>query len=451
VTKILVVDDDRNILKVIRMRLEAEEYHVTTAANSADAIKFATQECYDMGLVDLKLGREDGIELMDDLFQANPRLPIIILTAYGTIKSAVEAMRRGARSYITKPFDYEELLQQIKKNLEQTQLTREIRRLRNLVSDQFGFENIIGQSAKMKNVYEQVAKAANSDACVHIEGESGTGKELIAKSLHVASPRKQGPFFAINCAAIPETLLESELFGHRKGAFTGATLSKKGLLAQTQGGSFFLDEISEMPLSMQAKLLRVIQEKEYFPLGGAETVKLDCRLIASSNKSLKELVNKGQFREDLYFRVVVILIQLPPLRERKEDIPLLADHFLKQLCHQMKKDIRGFSTAAVQKLMYHSWPGNVRELRNTVERAVAMATRDIITEKSITQTSAIQHSLPRPLKGAKEEFEKQYLIQLLGFTQGNVSRSAKLAGKHRSDLYDLVKKYELNIDDYRKP
>jgi two-component system response regulator GlrR len=448
-TKILVVDDDHNVLKVIRMRLESEGFHVTTAANSADAIEFNDRECFDLGLVDLKLGSEDGIELMENLFQSNPRLPILILTAYGTIKSAVEAMRRGASSYITKPFDYEELLLQINKNLEHAKLATEIKRLRNLVSAQFGFDNIIGQSAKMKQVYEQVARAAHSDACVHIEGESGTGKELIAKSLHVASPRNQGPFFAVNCAAIPETLLESELFGHLKGAFTGAVSNKQGLLARSQGGSFFLDEISEMPLAMQAKLLRVIQEKEYYPLGGSETVRLDCRLIASSNRSLKDLVDEGLFREDLYFRVVVILIELPPLRERKEDIPLLADHFLKLLCRQMNKDIQGFSPSAIQKLMYHSWPGNVRELRNTIERAVAMATRDIITDSLITRTAVPKSGRPEPLKGAKEEFEKQYLIQLLGFTRGNMSRAAKLAGKHRSDLYDLVKKYELNLGNFR--
>ncbi len=448
--KILIVDDDKNILKVIRMRLEAEGYEVDTAMQVKSACKLANEVVFDMALVDLKLGKADGIELMEVLHQANPALPVIILTAHGSIDSAVEAMKKGAYSYITKPFDYQDLLIKIRNCLEKSKLSLEIDRLRTLIRDRYGFDNIIGRSEKMQRVLEKVSQAAQSDSTVYIEGDSGTGKELIAKALHVASNRKDHRFVAVNCAAIPETLLESELFGYEKGAFTGATSSRDGLFAQAQGGTFFMDEISEMPLAMQAKLLRVIQEKEVLPVGGGSPFKLDVRLIASSNRNLEEAVREGAFREDIFYRIHVIVIHLPPLRERKEDIPLLADFFLKKFAKNSQKSIKGFTPGALQKMIQYDWPGNVRELENSIESAAAMATQDIIPEELILQTRNIKRTPLSPFKDAKAEFEKNYLLELIESAEGNMSRAAEISGKYRADLYELFRKHDLKPADFRK-
>jgi two-component system, NtrC family, response regulator GlrR len=310
--KILIVDDDVNILKVLRMRLEAEGYLVTSLAEAHEAIAKTKEEEFDLALVDLKLAWKDGIELMETLHHIHPEMPVIILTAYGTIESAVDAMRKGAYSYLTKPFDHRQLLLQIKNGIERNRLFREVRRLRGIVGERYEFNNIIGKSKKMKEVLEQVARAAETDSNVCLQGESGTGKELVAKALHLASSRKDSPFLAINCAAIPETLLESELFGFTKGAFTGAVSAKKGLFAQAHEGSILLDEITETPLSMQAKLLRVIEEKKFHPLGSENPLKVDVRIIAASNKKPEEEVSKGSFRSDLFYRLHVIPIYLPP-------------------------------------------------------------------------------------------------------------------------------------------
>jgi two-component system response regulator GlrR len=294
--RVLVVDDDETILKLIKMRLEVEGYIVVTASSAEAALEIARAEAFDVALLDFKLADKNGIALMSDLFQLNPEMPVIILTAYGTIKGAVEAMKKGAYGYITKPFDYDELLLQIRNSSEKSGLSREVRRLRNLVGERYGFENIIGKSEPIAKLLQQVAQAAQVDSFAYISGESGTGKELVAKSLHLASSRKDGPFVAVNCAAIPETLLESELFGYEKGAFTGAMQSRRGLLAQAEGGTFFLDEISEMPLTMQAKLLRVLSELVFYPLGSNRTVKVDTRIVAASNKDLEEEVKQGRLR-----------------------------------------------------------------------------------------------------------------------------------------------------------
>ncbi len=448
--KILVVDDDLNILRVLKMRLEAEGYLVTTVAEAHEAIEIGKEEDFDLAIVDLKLTKQNGIELMEDLRQINSEMPVIILTAYGTIESAVEAMRKGAYSYLTKPFEHRELLLQIKNGIEKYRLSKEVKRLRGIVRERYKFENIIGESEKMKKVLELVSRAAETDSNVYIQGESGTGKELIAKALHLASTRKNGPFVAINCATIPETLLESELFGFKKGAFTGAFYTKKGLFAQADGGSILLDEISEIPLSMQAKLLRVIEEKEFYPIGSEKTTKVNVRIIAASNKDLEKEVKKGNFRNDLFYRIHVIPFKLPPLRERKEDIPLLADYFLRKFSEKMKKEIKGFSPDALKKMMLYSWPGNVRELENVIECAVAMSTQDIISGDLIFPTQAIKESILKPLKKAKVEFEKRYIIQLMELTQGNVTQAAKLAGKYRADLYKLLEKYNINPENFRK-
>ncbi len=449
--RILVVDDDQNVLTVIKMRLEAKAYQVFVATNAKNAVQTAHEDIFDLALVDLKLGEDDGISLMEELHRLNPEMPIIIFTAYGTIENAVEAMRKGAYGYLTKPFDYNDLLTEIQDCIGKSSLSKEIKNLRDMTREKYGFEHIIYKSEKMKKVMAQVAHAGEVDSNVHIEGESGTGKELIAKTLHVASSRKDGPFVAINCAAIPENLLESELFGFERGAFTGAARGKKGLLALAHNGSFFLDEISEMPPAMQAKLLRVLEEREFYPLGSEKPIKIDTRIIVASNKNLEEEVEKGNFRKDLYYRIHVIPIKLPPLRDRKEEIPYLARYFLEKMASKMNKKVSNFSPGAIQSLLLQSWPGNVRELENTIEYALAMATQDVITEEMLLQPQddEAQESL-RTLKSAKEDFEKNYLIQLIELTRGNVSQAAKLAGKYRADLYELLKKHDLNPADFRE-
>jgi len=447
--KILVVDDDRNILQVIKMRLVSGEYQVVTAGDAKEALKLAEVESFDLVVLDLKLDGQDGISLMEDIHHINPDIPVIILTAYGTIKSAVNAMKKGAYGYLTKPFDGHELLVQIDNCLEKKRLSTEVKSLRQLVKKKYGFDNIIGKSEKMKKVFEQVTLAAATDSNVYIEGKSGTGKELIAKTLHVASDRKDYPFIALNCAAIPENLMESELFGYEKGAFTGADKTKKGLIEEASFGTFFLDEISEMPPSMQAKILRVLEEKEFYPVGGRQIVKMNARIIAASNKNLEQEIKNGNFRDDLFYRIHVIPIKLPTLNERKEDIPILSRHFLQKFSSEMGKEIEGFSTGAMQKLISYPWPGNIRELENTIEYAVAMTKKNIITEDLILQTQSINIEGLKSFKSAKENFEKNYLIQLFELTKGNISQAAKLAGKYRADVYELIKKYDIKLTDFR--
>lgn len=448
--KILVVDDDRNILKVIQMRLESEGFHVTKTTGAEKALELAEQEPFDLAMIDLKLDDQDGIRLMQNIRHIIPDLPVIILTAHGTINSAVDAMKKGAHSYLTKPFDGHELLMQINNCLETSKLSKEVKQLQRLVKEKYGFDNIIGRSEKMKKVFEQVTLAAATDSNVYIEGKSGTGKELIAKTLHIASDRKDDPFIALNCAAIPENLMESEFFGYEKGAFTGADKSKKGLIAEASFGTFFLDEISEMPLSMQVKVLRVLEEKEFYPVGGRQIEKMNARIIAASNKNLEQEVKNGLFREDLYYRIHVIPIKLPTLNERKEDIPILSRHFLKKYSEEMGKKVNAFSTDAMQKLISYPWPGNIRELENTIECAMAMAKSNIITGDLILQTQNVHSESLKSFKDAKEHFEKNYLIQLFELTKGNVSHAAQLAGKYRADVYELIKKYQFKLADFRK-
>ena len=434
--KMLVVDDDQNLLELLKMRLESADYEVTTASREEDALQAIKGQVFDLAIVDLQLAERDGISIMEELHLILPEMPVIILTAYGTIESAVEAMKRGAYSYLTKPFDPQDLLLQIERALENRRLASEVQRLKGLLSERYDFSNIVAKSQKMQKVLEAVAQIANIDSTVFIHGESGTGKELIAKAIHLASERKDKPFVAINCAAIPEALLESKLFGHEKGAFTGAVRSTKGLFAQAHEGAIFLDEIGDMSLSIQAKVLRVLQERQFYPLGSEKLVEVDVRVIAATNKDLEDQVKQGLFREDLFYRIHVIPIYLPPLRERKEDIPPLADHFLKKFSQQMKKDIKGLSPSALQRLMLHDWPGNARELENTIEYAVAMAQREILTDEYILQTKEVLPNEPlKPLKESRDDFEKSYLIHLHEICKGNVSQAAKVAGKYMLQRY----------------
>ena len=448
--KLLIVDDDRNILELIKMRLESLDYEVRATQDEEEAKKAVTEQVFDLAVIDLQLLHQDGISLMEELRLKSPELPVIILTAHGSIESAVEAIKRGAYTYLTKPFDARELTLQIARALENRRLTSEIDRLRELLSEKYDFKNIIAKSAKMRMVLESVSRIAITDSTVYIHGESGTGKESIAQAIHLASGRKDNAFVAVNCAAIPETLLESVLFGHVKGAFTGAIKSSKGLFAQAHEGTIFLDEIGDVPLPTQAKLLRVLQERQFHPVGSEQQLEVDVRIIVATNKDLEDLVKQGLFREDLFYRIHVIPIELPPLRERREDIPLLVEHFIKKISEKMKKKVKGLTPVALQKLMTHDWPGNVRELENTIEYAVAMTTHDMITEELILPTKSSEpEDMVKPLKNARDAFEKTYLIHLLEITRGNVSIAAKMAGKYRADFYMLLKKHSLDPSAFK--
>jgi len=449
--RILLVDDDRNLVELVKLRLDAAGYEVSAALLEEDAVEAAKAQVFDLALVDLQLSNQDGISLMEQLHLIIPEMPVIILTAYGSIESAVEAMKRGAYSYITKPFDPRDLLLQIERALENRRLTSEIKLLKGLLQQRYDFANIVARSGKMQRVLEMVSQIAAMDSTVYIQGESGTGKELIARAIHLASHRKNKSFVAINCAALPEPLLESELFGHEKGAFTGAVRSTKGLFTQAHEGTIFLDEVGDIPLSTQTKLLRVLQERSFYPVGSDRLTEVDVRVIVATQKKLEDQVKQGLFREDLFYRIHVIPILLPPLRERKEDIPPLVEHFLKKFSQIMKKEVNGLTPLAMQRLMLHNWPGNVRELENTVEYGVALTQQDVITEDLILRTQGDISEQPlTSLKEAKDAFERNYLVRLLELCEGNVSKAAALAGKYRADFYDLLKKHNISKTSYKK-
>jgi two-component system response regulator GlrR len=388
---------------------------------------------------------------MEAVHQITPDVPVIILTSYGSIETAVDAMKKGAYSYLTKPFDHHKLLFQVEKALENRRLTSEIKRLKGLINEQYDFANIVAKSEKMKKVLMQVSLVAKTESTVYIHGESGTGKELVAKALHLSSSRKEKPFVAINCAALPETLLESELFGYEKGSFTGALQSKKGLFMQADGGTLFLDEIASMSSALQAKMLRGLQEQQFYPVGGKEPVEVDVRFFVATNKDLEKEVKEGRFREDLFYRIHVIPINLPTLRERKEDIPPLVDQFIKRFSEKMGKEVKNVTPGAMQKLMLYDWPGNIRELENTIEFAMAMTQRDVITEELILPSrGGLSSEKLKPLSEAKADFERGYISNILELTKGNISRAAELAGRYRADFYNILKKHKIKAEDFKK-
>lgn len=449
--KILVVDDDSNLLEVIKMSLESENYEVIATAEEEQALEAVKEQTFDLSIIDLQLTKMNGISLMESVHQISPDVPVIILTAYGSIESAVDAMKKGAYSYLSKPFDHHKLLFQVEKALENRRLTSEITRLKGLLNEHYNFANIVAKSEKMEKVLMQVALVAKTESTVYIHGESGTGKELIAKALHLSSSRKEKPFVAINCAALPETLLESELFGYEKGSFTGALQSKKGLFMQADGGTLFLDEIASMSGALQAKMLRGLQEQQFYPVGGKEPVEVDVRFIVATNKDLEKEVKEGRFREDLFYRIHVIPVNLPTLRERKEDIPPLVDQFLKRFSEKMGKEVKNVTPGAMQKLMLYDWPGNVRELENTIEFAMAMTQRDVITEELILPSRGGPASEKlKPLSEAKADFERGYISNILELTKGNISRAAELAGRYRADFYNILKKHKIRPEDFKK-
>ncbi len=442
--RILVVDDDEGLLHLLRMRLSALGFSVTPCTDGRDALTAARQETFDIAITDLRLRAEDGLALAEELMQIQPGLPVIILTAHGSIPNAVEALQRGAFGYLTKPFDDKELKATLDKALIQLRMTREIQRLKSLVKELYGLENVVARSLAMQRLFQQVAQIADSDATILLTGETGTGKEVLARVLHANSRRSKGPFVALNCAAINETLFESELFGHIRGAFTNAVAAKRGLFQSANGGTLFLDEIAEMSLPMQVKLLRAVQEREVREVGAEYATKVDVRIITATNKDLAECVKAGTFRHDLYYRVSVVPLAVPPLRERKDDIPLLAQHFLKQSAKRSNKDVRGFTPAAMHRLMAYPWPGNVRELENAVEKAVVMSRQDMVVPELLPTAGMASDIGLKPLTEAKEEFERSYLRNVLQMTGGNISRAAQFAGRYRADFYKMLKKYGLH-------
>jgi two-component system response regulator GlrR len=447
--KILVIDDDANILEVIRMRLKAWGYYVTIAKDGLEAKAALSNSDFNLAIIDLRLSEENGIELMEEIIRCHPNLPVIILTAHGTIESAVEAMTKGAYSYITKPFHNEDLLLHIKNALEKHYLTKEIEHLRSQLEDRHDFKQIIGKDKRMQEILEQVSWIAKTDCTVSLYGESGTGKELIAGAIHHNSNRSKGPFIVKNGSVAPEDLVEDELFGHVRGVRADARDKKEGLFVQADGGTIFLDEIGNASPSLQAKLLRILQEGVITPVGGVKSVKVNVRVIVASNMDLQKAVNDGTFRKDLFYKINVVPIYIPPLRERRDDIPLLAAYFTTGFCKVLKKDIIGFTPAAIQRMLVYDWPGNVRELQNKVEHAVIMANKNVIaTDDIFTGANTLKNTF-NSYKDAKERFEREYIENLLKITKGNVSSASKMAKRYRADIYKLIKKYRIDPENYK--
>jgi two-component system response regulator HydG len=445
---ILVVDDDLAHRLMLKKLIGGWGYHVYEAENGADAIEKVRQTSFDLILMDIRMLNISGIEAMEQIKIINPAIPVIIMTAYASVETAVNALKKGAYDYLTKPLDFDELKIAIGRATEHNRLKKENEYLKEKLGEKFDRKNMIGQSTAMVKLLDMVAQVAATDATILITGESGTGKEMIANAIHYNSSRKDAPFIKINCAALTETLLESELFGHEKGAFTGAERRREGKFVQAEGGSLFLDEVSEMSPAMQVKLLRVLQERELTRVGGAEVIKVNVRLIAASNKDLKKEMERGRFREDLFYRLNVVALNVPPLRERKEDIPMLAQHFLQQFVVQNYKKIKGFTPQAMEKLLKYSWPGNIRELMNAVERAVVLSHREyidadeivlIMATPSVGNKSNQNNSLVNlPL----EELEKRDILDALEASGRNKSEAARRLGITRKTLRKKLDKYE---------
>ncbi len=448
---VLVVDDDSAHRTMLRTLIGGWEYAVSEADDGSTAVEKIKETAFDLVLMDVRMVKVSGLEALATIKAVNPAIPVIIMTAYSSVETAVKALKQGAHDYLTKPLDFDKLRLTIERAMEHTRLKEENRLLRETLGQQFDSQNIIGRSPAMLKLLETVSQVAPSEATVLISGESGTGKELIAGALHFNSLRKGGPFVKINCAAITETLLESELFGHEKGAFTGADRRKEGRFSQAHGGTLLLDEVSEMSLMMQVKLLRALQEREFNRVGGEATIQVDVRVIAATNKDLMEQINDGAFREDLYYRLNVVELEVPPLSHRKEDIPLLAQHFLETFVAKNRKEIKGFTPKAMDNLIRYDWPGNVRELMNAVERGVVLARTDYldVTDFSFMQNSMLQTDRDSADSAALsvngdvplEEIEKAAILSTLQAAGGNKSEAARRLGITRKTLHKKLKAY----------
>ncbi|WP_106477558.1 two-component system response regulator GlrR [Phytohalomonas tamaricis] len=432
---LLLVDDDASLLKLLGMRLESRGYRVTTALSGREALACIANERPDLVLSDLRMDEMDGMALFGEIQSCQPGLPVIILTAHGSISEAVSATRQGVFSFLTKPVDKDELFAAVDEALIQTPNTND--------AEATWRADIITRSVKMEQVLEQARLVASADVSVLVTGPSGSGKELLANAIHKASVRADHPFIAINCGALPEQLLESELFGHAKGAFTGAVNAHEGLFQAANGGTLFLDEIGDMPLALQVKLLRALQERQVRPLGSTRSIPIDVRIISATHRDLDLAMREGDFREDLYYRLNVVNLRLPPLKDRAEDVPLLAKHLLDKIAARHKPFIKGFSPEAMEQLAASAWPGNVRQLVNVVEQCVALSSSPIIPRGLVAQALATEENKLPSFNEARSSFERSYLIKVLKITDGNVTQAAKIAGRNRTDFYKLLSRHNL--------
>jgi two-component system response regulator GlrR len=439
--RILLVDDDADLLQLLQLRLEAAGYTIETAHSAESARNKIALAPPQLVITDMQMGNMSGMELFEHIHREIPTLPVIILTAHGTIPDAVNATQRGIFGYLTKPFDGKTLLEQVTRALQLSSVSPSGTQGDNGLG-------IITRNPVMENLLAKIRLVASTDASVLIRGESGTGKELFAQAIHQLSPRKNRPFVAINCSAIPEPLLESELFGHVKGAFTGAIRDHKGLFQTAEGGTIFLDEIGDMPLTLQAKLLRVLQERQVTPIGSGKTLPLDVRILSATHRDLKAEVIAGRFREDIYYRINVIELVIPSLDERREDISLLANHFLTSLANKYHKNIRGFAPEAMEMLINANWPGNVRQLQNVVEQSIALSATPLITA-TLLQHAIYSENTPLSLEEAKQRFEHDYLVRILKMAGGNASLAARLAQRNRTEFYKLLQRHQLELDVFK--
>ena len=453
---ILIVDDEKNYLTILSALLEDEGFEVLTAPGGSEALEIHKSSDLDLILTDMKMPKMDGIELLENIKENDPDLPVIMMTAHGTVDKAVEAIQKGAYTYILKPFDNERLIIYVKKATSMYQVVKENRRLRNAVESQYRFGNIIGKSKKMRDVFDTIQKVAPSGATVLIEGESGTGKELVARSIHFNSPRREKPFVAVNCSALAENLLESELFGHEKGAFTGAVATKKGRFELADGGTLFLDEIGELSPNLQVKLLRVLQEKVFERVGGVRTISVDIRILAATNKDLQQEMQDGRFREDLYYRLNVVHLVLPPLKARQEDIRLLVNHFIKKYASERRSaaPVTGVDQE-VDRLFYdYNWPGNIRELENVIERVMILCPGEIMRVSDLPKgfkdnvyNTLHLEGIPADAKlyDTLATIEKALIERALKMSNNVQSHAAAMLGIGKSGLNQKIKKYNLEV------
>jgi DNA-binding NtrC family response regulator len=447
--RILIVDDDADMCRLLTDLLGEDGYEIEVAHDGASAIAKHQARPFDLTITDLMMPKMKGIELIAKLREIDGGSLVLLITAFGSIESAVEAMRAGAFHYVTKPFHNDEILIQVKRALEQKNLREEVARLRTEVDARSRFQNIIGHSPVMQRVFEVIAQVSDLSANVLIEGESGTGKEVIARAIHANGSRASGPFVPVNCAAIPETLLESELFGYMRGAFTDARKDRRGLFQEATGGILFLDEIGDIALSLQAKLLRVLEDKEVRPLGANQSIRVDARVVSATNRPLEDLVGAGKFRQDLYYRLNVIRIELPPLRQRSEDIPLLVDHFIRKFADSAKRSVAGIQADALAALKNHQWPGNIRELEHTIERAVLLGKEPLIGKVDLPASLSAKSDGAALIDQAHArqmtlyDLERDYIGRVLEASRGNKTEAARILGVDRTTLYRKLEEYKI--------
>ncbi|MCY2854219.1 two-component system response regulator GlrR [Klebsiella pneumoniae] len=438
--RLLLVDDDPGLLKLLGMRLVSEGYSVVTAESGPEALRVLGREKVDLVISDLRMDEMDGLQLFSEIQKGHPGMPVIILTAHGSIPDAVAATQQGVFSFLTKPVDKDALYKAIDEALE----------LRSPATDEAWRQAIVTRSPLMLRLLEQAGMVAQSDVSVLINGQSGTGKEIVAQAIHNASPRHDKPFVAINCGALPEQLLESELFGHARGAFTGAVSNREGLFQAAEGGTLFLDEIGDMPVALQVKLLRVLQERKVRPLGSNRDIEINVRIISATHRDLPKAMARGEFREDLFYRLNVVNLKIPPLSERTEDIPLLANHLLRQSADRHKPFVRAFSSDAMKRLMAAKWPGNVRQLVNVIEQCVALTSSPVIGDALVEQALEGENTALPTFVEARNQFELNYLRKLLQITKGNVTHAARMAGRNRTEFYKLLSRHELDANDFKE-